>query len=606
MNRFYYLVILAIALCVSLTFLCASASAQASVYPDGLHGPSDVLYGIYPGTDRGNCCWLSERGAFAVRVPHGADTLLLNVIEPDYAVPTGNQSLRVRVNDSPEQRRCCFGAGEYEFTFQLPRDVGARPLLTVHLSAGRTFVPRDIGLNQDPRHLSLIIRSIAFSNSATGERILNSPLPAFQSAPIIWVVLAGAVILAVTLRRPIYGLLALILTDPFLMAHTIAGTTITLPKAALIAVALGLLLRVRTWPSLNTSAVRMLLTAQILVILSMALSSWHAANHGAALRETLRDAQYAATLVVAYVAYRVDPDDYWIRLTVAVVTAIVSLAALAQELLGAPEGEMVAGHVIARIAGPLEGPNQLAGYLGIVVPVMLAFALARPALAIERIAIALGYVACVLTFSKAGIFALAVGTALLLAIRYAPQHRRLTAAVTAVVFAALFGLATASFAGVLHGPAERVFGSTTAADRFNGGLGVRSDLWHGASEMWRAHPLLGVGPGNYELQIGRYDPGVRTHANGMFFQVLAEQGAVGFIAMLAVVGASIGVFVRYLDEPLALGACIAAVAMTFHQVFDCMWLYTKVGVMWWLVLAIGASAVALRERTKNVAERAVA
>jgi O-antigen ligase len=193
-----------------------------------------------------------------------------------------------------------------------------------------------------------------------------------------------------------------------------------------------------------------------------------------------------------------------------------------------------------------------------------------------------------------------------LAIRYAPQHRRLTAAVTAIVFAALFGLATASFAGALHGPVERVFGSTNAADRFNGGLGVRSDLWHGAFEMWRAHPLLGVGPGNYELQIGRQDPGVRTHANSMFFQVLAEQGTAGFIAMLAVVAASIGAFVRRLDEPLALGACIAAIAITFHQVLDCMWLYTKVGVMWWLVLAIGAAAVALRERAKNLAERAVA
>lgn len=606
MNRFYYLVIFTIALCVFVTFAPSRAIAQQSYYPVGLHGPSDVLSGIYPGTGSGNCCWLSRRGVFKVRVPHGADTLLLNVIEPDYAIRTGKQSLRVRVNGGPVQAQCCFGAGEYEFAFRLPADVEDRPLVTVRLWSGQTFVPKEIRLNLDPRHLGMLLRGVAFSNAATGERILTSPVPDFQSAPIVWVVIAGIAILALTLRRPIYGLTALIVTNPFLMAHTMAGTTITLPKAALVAVALGLALRPRTWPALNGHLLRVLLGAQLLVVLSMAISSWHAASHGAALRETLKAAQYAATLLVAYVAYRLDPDEGWLRASLAIVATIASLAALSQEFVGSPQAEMIAGHAVTRIAGPLEGPNQLAGYLGVVVPAMLAFAVTRTALTLERIAIALGCIACLLTFSKAGVGALVLATVVLLALRYAPGRQRLVAAVSGVVLVALFGLATASFAGVLHGPAERIFGATSAADRFNGGLGVRSDLWHGAYEMWRSHPLLGVGPGNYELQIGRYDPGVRTHANSMYFQVLAEQGIIGFIAMLAVVAASIGVFARRLNEPLALGACMAAFAMAFHQIFDCMWLYPKVGVMWWLVLAAGAAAVHLRERTENVPEQAVA
>jgi O-antigen ligase len=606
MNRFYYLVIFTIALCTFVTFTSRNAAAQQSVYPTGLNGPSDVISGIYLGTDRGNCCWLGASGSLKISVPYGADTLLVTVFVPNYVAPKGGQSLRLQVDAAAPQQRCCFGAGQHEFAFRLPPTVREHPDIMVRLSAGATFVPKELGLNGDTRRLSFLIRGIAFFDSQTAQRVNTGPQQDLQSGPLWWLALAGIIVLALTWRRPVYGLAALIVTDPFLLTHPFHSTTITLPKVALIAVAIGLAANLRRLPTSYGAALYALLGAQTLFIASMVLSSVHAADHGSALRETLKAAQFAATLVVAYLAYRMDPDERIVRWALAIAALVVVVPALAQEFFGAPEGEIIAGHAIARIAGPLEGPNQLAGYLGIVVPVMLAFALTRPALAIERIAIALGYIACLLTFSKAGIGALAVATAVLLVIRYAPGYRRTAAALTAVLFVALLGLASASFAGVLHGPAERVFGSTNAADRFNGGLGVRSDLWHGAYEMWQEHQLFGLGPGNYELQIGRYDPGVRTHANSMYFQVLAEQGVVGFIAMLAVVTASIGVFARRLGQPLALGACMAAVAMALHQVLDCMWLYQKVGVIWWLVIAVGASAVALRERTENVAERAVA
>jgi O-antigen ligase len=353
-------------------------------------------------------------------------------------------------------------------------------------------------------------------------------------------------------------------------------------------------------------ALWLLLAAQLLVVGSMALSSLHAGDHGAALRETLKSLQYAATIAIAYLAYRLDPDEGAIRIAISVAAMLVAVLALAQEFAGAPEGEMIAGHAIARIAGPLEGPNQLAGYLGVVVPAMAAFAVWRPAIVLERAAILFGCIACVLTLSKAGIGALALALSVLFAVRHLPLRRTLVSASAAALCTVLFGLAVSAFAGTLHGPAAHIFGPANSADRFNGGLGVRSDLWHGAYALWRSHPFTGVGPGNFEMQIGRYFPGVHTHANSMYFQALSEQGIVGFITMLAVVAASIGVFVRRLNQPLALGACMAALAMAFHQIFDCMWLYPKVGVMWWLLLAIAAASVDLSRARENVAERAVA
>jgi hypothetical protein len=59
--------------------------------------------------------------------------------------------------------------------------------------------------------------------------------------------------------------------------------------------------------------------------------------------------------------------------------------------------------------------------------------------------------------------------------------------------------------------------------------------------------------------------------------------------MFALIAASVGVFLRRLEMPLALGACLAAVAMNFHQLLDCMWLFPEVGVIWWVTLALGSA-----------------
>ena len=67
----------------------------------------------------------------------------------------------------------------------------------------------------------------------------------------------------------------------------------------------------------------------------------------------------------------------------------------------------------------------------------------------------------------------------------------------------------------------------------------RQFLWSVARNMWRAHPILGVGGGNFSFLVGKYQPadyekpefterdwsGTVTHS--VFFQILAEQGSVG-------------------------------------------------------------------------------
>ncbi len=587
MNRFFCKLA---ALLGMLLFAPSAADAQSAVYPHGIVQSSDIISGIYAAEDAGSCCWVAPHAEIRVVAPPGADTLLLNVYLPDFSVRSGPNALSVQIDGARTVRRCCLGAGEHELTIPLPR--GAHGALTIKLWPDHTFVPKELGLNLDPRHLSVMLRDVGFLDSATGERMDTTAVPWLSGRTAIPVLLCcGIAIVLLTLRRPLFGLLALIATDPFLLAYSIHGTTVTLPKVALIAVAIGL--TPRLGQIMRTRPLRTLFIlggAQLLFVVTMLPGSVHAIFHDAALRETLKAVQYLATIVVAYSAYRLDPSERALRIAVALITIVVTALAFAQ--LGLPRGEteLIAGHNVARIGGPLEGPNQLAGFLGVVVPTMLAFVLLRRAFLFELIALPMGFLACLLTFSRAGTAALLVAVVVMLAVRYFPRQRVLVGWCTAAVFCSVLALAFGVFSGTFHGHVQSLFG-LSGEGAFNGGLGSRVDLWHGAYAFWQSHPVFGIGPGNFELEVGRYFPGAQTHANGIFFQVLAEQGIVGLIAALAVTAASVGVFLRRLNEPLALGACMAAVAMAFHQIVDCMWLYPKVTVMWWLVLASAAAAV---------------
>jgi O-antigen ligase len=134
---------------------------------------------------------------------------------------------------------------------------------------------------------------------------------------------------------------------------------------------------------------------------------------------------------------------------------------------------------------------------------------------------------------------------------------------------------------------------------YAGGVGDRHALWQAALRMWRAHPLLGVGAGNYELELDAYGaPGIRTHANSWFLQSLAEGGLALFAATIALLATILWSFGRRLrsGSPWVVAAFAASVALTLHQIADYLVFYPKVGGAWWLLLGVAAAA-AVRDRT---------
>lgn len=419
------------------------------------------------------------------------------------------------------------------------------------------------------------------------------PMPLDPVGLLAYALLLVVVTLA-TMRRPVFGACALLFLQPFAFYRDIADTTITLPKVALAAVLLGLCASPAVFAFLREWRARAMLIAGGAVVAASLLSIFVAQHHAAAARETLKQLYYVLIFAAVYVCYRADTERRFAVGAIASATILVSLLALSQEVIGAPSAFVVAGHQLPRIAGALEGPNQLAGFLEIAVPLLFA-ALAWEASALTQSALFLGLFADVLTFSRGGLFGCGLALVIVV-IAYRGKWQRPVATAIAGVVAGTF---IASVWGWLaHVSSISRFWNFSEAN-YAGGVGKRSLLWQAAIRMWRANPLLGVGAGNFELELPQYGlQGIRTHANSLYLQALAEGGIALFAATVALFVAAVRVLVsRIAASPIATAALSATIALAVHQIADDVFFYPKVGGFWWAVVALGAVEVQLAGRT---------
>ena len=422
--------------------------------------------------------------------------------------------------------------------------------------------------------------------------------PAFRTAALdvpsaLAFALAFAVVAFLTRRDAAYGVALLVASVPFDFSRALGPTTVTLPKVALLAVALGLALARAPLGVLRGRAALALGAAGAAVLVATAISIASADHRGPALRETFKALDYLALFAVVVVATRARYDEPLVRTVLTGSVALVAVLALVQEVAGAPSGMWFAGRPIPRIAGPLEGPNQLSGYLGIALCALTAFALARRPRGFERLALGLGSAALVLTVSRAAIPATLAGIAVVTALSPRRPLRVLAVPVAAGAAAGVAVLGAWGYANA-HGFAGLdVLGrfSTLAESEQAGTVGKRSQLWRAAVTLWRSHPWLGIGAGNFELELGRAGfPGLRTHANSLYLQSLAEGGLPLFAAALASLLAPIvRLRNRAAADPVIAAAVGATAGLALHQAFDFLAFYPKVGDLWWIVLGLGAA-----------------
>lgn len=401
------------------------------------------------------------------------------------------------------------------------------------------------------------------------------------------------VLTLLTMRRPIYGVAALIFLQPFALYGDVFHTTITLSKIALAALLLGLVVRSGNSLVLWEPYARRFLIAGGLLVAVTTLSIAQAQHVFPALRETFKALEYVVMFGAVYVAYRIDSDRAIIEKAITVIAIVVALIAISQEFNGAPSGMYLNNQIVPRVAGPLEGPNQLAGYLDVMLPLLLAFTIGASSRVLNS-AIALATFADVLTFSRAGALGVIAGTlAIVLIYRRnlrAPLSSMFAGVVSGAIVGVAWGFGVHSFNLYRPGNLSSVLSSPSYAGR----VGSRSELWHAALRLWLRHPWLGIGADNFELELQSVGlNGVRTHANSLYIESMVDGGVPLFAATLWLTWTSIATFVRdRAQSPLIAGALAASVALALHQVVDFLTFYPKIGGFWWIVLGLGAAELA--------------
>lgn len=407
-------------------------------------------------------------------------------------------------------------------------------------------------------------------------------------------VVAFALVVALTRVRPAFGIAALVVAVPFALARDVGFTTITLGKIALFATIVGLALRRTELSSLRAPAARAILIAAALVVVATALSIAQAHDRAPAVRETLKAIEYLALFATVVVAARADIALRGVASALCATTIAVGVLALLEELFGARSGMFFYDRPIPRIAGPLEGPNQLAGYLGIALCFALATTALRRGSPFAGAALVLGVAAEILTISRAGLVALVVGLGTVLT--FAPRRptKGIYLAIGASVILGFAILAAWGF-GASHtlGGALALAGyfATVGESSHAGSVGTRSQLWQAAYTLWHAHPILGIGAGNFEGELGLAGfPTLHTHANSLYVQALVEGGIPLLLATVALVVASIAVFVRGpFGDPFVLASLGASVGFALHQSADLLVFFPKVGELWWILIALGTA-----------------
>jgi O-antigen ligase len=417
-------------------------------------------------------------------------------------------------------------------------------------------------------------------------------IPADITAPHLSI--AGAAVYAVlfavvaiaTSKRPVYGILALIVIDPFAYYQSIGPTTLTLSKIALAGTIAGLLMRKTAVRPLWASGTRTLIIAVLLVAAATALSIVHASFVLPAVREAFKWMEYAVILAVCAMAFYEDPDELLIRWAVLIVTATVIALSVPELFIGAHSGIIIAHTEVPRIAGPLEGPNQLAAYLGLSLPFILAYTLCQGRRWPEVFVLSGGILATLMSFSRGGIVALAI--ALLLTALMCSRSRASRIAFGAAAVAVLAAAAVAW--RLVAGGIGLVTATAHHHVEIRGGLGTRHDLWQAALQLWRAHPVWGIGAGNYELEVGEllHAP-IKTHANSFYLQSLVEGGLPLLAATLFLIYTSVATFIGRARTPLTIAALASSAALSLHYILDLLVFYPKVGMEWMILLGIAAA-----------------
>ena len=419
-------------------------------------------------------------------------------------------------------------------------------------------------------------------------------------------VAVGAVFLVITLSNVTIGFcllsaLAIVDAQGNLGPAKIAGLILILSWLAAASTQ-----RLRRAPFLATHPI--LAYGLLLFLAWVALSLLWAESGSAAIQAFTRYAPNALLIVIGFDAMQERRHAVWLIATIA---GAATIAAVVGVVNRPPDPSTVSD--VSRVSSTFGDANELAAALVVGAALSAAFALRRETGALLRLAACAATALCLfvvfLTLSRGGLVALAA--ALLAAVLVSGRWRR------RVVLIASMILMTALSYFIL-------FASLPARERVTnagGGTG-RVDLWTVGWRMLVAHPLNGVGAGNFPVSSIHYllRPGLTQRADfiisiplvahNTYLQTGAELGVPAAILFIAVIlfclGSALLAAHRFASaedvgmEILARGVVVGLVGYLTAMFF----ISEEFSKLLWTLLALGPALLALSGMSPKGRERA--
>jgi len=225
-----------------------------------------------------------------------------------------------------------------------------------------------------------------------------------------------------------------------------------------------------------------------------------------------------------------------------------------------------------RVFFPFVTANALAGYLAMLIPIALFHRKLR------WCALPLSF-ALLLTKSIGGLLSLLAGLIVYFALRGKIRKREIIAI------------------GLSAGLAVMVFyiRSVTGQEHVRPGFStiMRLGYWIDSFSLIAAHPLAGMGLGNFDLIESRY-------AHNSFLQIWAETGIFGIASFLWLIVSLLGRGIKNLktspDAALSAGLISANLVFLAHNLIDFTFFLPEVSFTWWIIsgLLVAASASTLQ------------
>ena len=409
----------------------------------------------------------------------------------------------------------------------------------------------------------------------------------------------GAAVFALALRRP--GVMVGMAIALASLSPGLIGASAWVPGALWILMAFGLVVSGRGAKAEGSAhpALSVAVTAYVATV----VAAFAIAPDATAALPVLRSHLFGALLFfVAAWSLRAWRDVATALTGVSVAIVLVGGLATVQHLTGAATdiGFITStGELVTRATGGLGHPNQLGGFLVLLLPFSVAAAVGdRPRRLLHLAAVGLAVAGVYASFSRGALLGM-------LAMPFLALRWRTVLLVAPPVVVVL----------LVSAPA-------LVQDRFSGGdsenVAGRTDIWTAATAIWQERPLAGAGlasfpaayaevalPGKQFLPDTRFVP--PPHAHNLLLQLLSEQGLIGATAFAAVAGGVLVTARRLRSSPIRRHAVVGTAALAsfvglaVQGVFDVTLLENAATVFWGMLGIISALAfVDTGERAADV------